>query len=291
VRERLTRLFFHFFFRLLILAISSGQWICFAWLWSTATGASLSVSTFVAGCVAMYVVNHVVIGQRRRNLARAPGIPFRVYSAVAFTALFCFLFLAASVLLWTAARPIVGSLQALTVPGDAALASARETEGIFRWFVSSGMVGITLLFAYGYAFGQRELRVSPLRVRVGRWAGGRSLRIAQISDVHVGQNMSSKDLRTFVARVNALEPDLVCLTGDIADGPLVDCARFFPILGELRAPLGVCAILGNHDHYAGADDVAEALERWTDCDRFSCAPRSGLYARQRWAVVARHRPR
>jgi uncharacterized protein len=64
--------------------------------------------------------------------------------------------------------------------------------------------------------------------------------------------------------VNRLEPDLICVTGDIADSSSVDCDRFFPILAGLRAKHGVCAILGNHDHMAGADRVAAALRRWTE---------------------------
>ena len=93
--------------------------------------------------------------------------------------------------------------------------------------------------------------------------GGRPLRITQISDIHVGQNLSLAQLRGFVARVNATAPDLICITGDIADSPNADYATFFPVLGELRARFGVCAILGNHDHYAGADNVIAELRRWT----------------------------
>jgi predicted MPP superfamily phosphohydrolase len=89
------------------------------------------------------------------------------------------------------------------------------------------------------------------------------LRIAQISDIHVGQTLSAAQLRRFVARVNATAPDLICITGDIVDSPLADYAGFFPLLAELRARYGVCAILGNHDHYAGADDVVAALRHWT----------------------------
>jgi predicted MPP superfamily phosphohydrolase len=62
--------------------------------------------------------------------------------------------------------------------------------------------------------------------------------------------------------VNALEPDLVCLTGDLVDRPET-CARAFPTLGGLRARHGVLAILGNHDFYAGADTVTAALRELT----------------------------
>jgi predicted MPP superfamily phosphohydrolase len=117
---------------------------------------------------------------------------------------------------------------------------------------------------YGYTFGQRELHVTRVPLAVpGLPAGLPPLRIAQISDVHVGTNLSMGQLRRFVAAVNATHPDLICITGDIADSPLAELDRFFPVLGELSARHGVCAILGNHDHYAGAERVSDALRRCT----------------------------
>jgi len=60
-----------------------------------------------------------------------------------------------------------------------------------------------------------------------------------------------------------LRADLVCITGDIVDGPGADLPRFFPVLAGLQATHGVFAILGNHDHYAGAERVAAALRQLT----------------------------
>jgi predicted MPP superfamily phosphohydrolase len=89
------------------------------------------------------------------------------------------------------------------------------------------------------------------------------LRIAQISDIHIGQNIDREQLERFVARVNQLAPDIVCITGDIADSPAADLERFFPVLGGLRAPYGVFAVLGNHDHFAGAARIEDGLRRFT----------------------------
>jgi predicted MPP superfamily phosphohydrolase len=96
-----------------------------------------------------------------------------------------------------------------------------------------------------------------------RTTAGDPVRIVHLSDIHIGHNLSAAELRTFVERVNVIEADLVCITGDIIDAPHVDYARYLPILGELRARAGVVAILGNHDHRAGADEVVTALRRWT----------------------------
>jgi predicted MPP superfamily phosphohydrolase len=62
--------------------------------------------------------------------------------------------------------------------------------------------------------------------------------------------------------VNALAPDLVCVTGDLVDRRET-CAVAFPTLAGLRARHGVVVTLGNHDVYAGADAVTAALERLT----------------------------
>src|SRR6185503_14308026 len=66
-----------------------------------------------------------------------------------------------------------------------------------------------------------------------------------------------------VRRVNDLAPDLVCVTGDLVDR-LETCEQAFPTLAGLRARHGVLVTLGNHDFYAGADRVSDAIRRLTD---------------------------
>jgi predicted MPP superfamily phosphohydrolase len=97
----------------------------------------------------------------------------------------------------------------------------------------------------------------------GSWPTAAPLRIVHLSDIHIGQNLSVDQIRSFVRRANDLDGDLICITGDIIDAPHVDYATYLPILAELRARAGVVAILGNHDHRAGAPDVVAALQSWT----------------------------
>lgn len=195
---------------------------------------------------------------------RRRGLLFRAYTATAFVSLFCALFLLATTLLFLAVHWAIGGIavQALTDRGQATLGAALDDA--FRWVASLGMGGVALLMGYGYAFGQHRLAVNTIPLTLAQLQrGARRLRIAQISDIHVGMNLSVAELRAFVDRVNATAPDLVCITGDIADSPRADYATFFPILAGLQARYGVCAILGNHDHHAGADRVTEELGRWT----------------------------
>ena len=90
--------------------------------------------------------------------------------------------------------------------------------------------------------------------------------IALLSDLHVGSPYYGLDkLEEVVRRVNASEPDLVLLAGDyVVDG--VSGGRFVPpediasVLAELDAPLGVFAVLGNHDWWLDGPRVRRAFE-------------------------------
>lgn len=63
-----------------------------------------------------------------------------------------------------------------------------------------------------------------------------------------------------VARVNELRPDLVAVVGDIVDGNVSRVESLQPILMKLRAPLGVWAVSGNHEFYAGVEPCVRLLQ-------------------------------
>jgi predicted MPP superfamily phosphohydrolase len=85
------------------------------------------------------------------------------------------------------------------------------------------------------------------------------LRIAQLSDLHVGPHTSRRFLRRVVDATRSLSPDLIAITGDLIDDRAEDVAPYARALGTLEAPLGVFMIPGNHDVYAGWDDVERGL--------------------------------
>lgn len=126
-----------------------------------------------------------------------------------------------------------------------------------RRSVLRGLLGIFLagLFASAWAFfiePALRLRVKRHRITRDDWTAA-PLRIAAIADLHVGEPyVGLKRIEKIVARTNALKPDLIVLLGDYAAGHRfitrpVKIADAAPILGRLQAPLGVFAILGNHD--------------------------------------------
>lgn len=76
------------------------------------------------------------------------------------------------------------------------------------------------------------------------------LRIVHLSDLHCGAAARREHIQGIVERVNALEADLVCITGDFVDGSVQLHATDLEPLAELKAKLGVFGCPGNHEYYA-----------------------------------------
>src|SRR5262245_50545804 len=113
---------------------------------------------------------------------------------------------------------------------------------------------------YGFAAGRLRYRVEKVDVQIGglpKELDG--MKIAQLSDIHIGDFMPRDEVRRAVAMANELQPDIAVVTGDFISGendPLEDCISE---LSKLRAPLGTWGCNGNHEIYAGAEGAAQAL--------------------------------
>lgn len=98
-----------------------------------------------------------------------------------------------------------------------------------------------------------------------RWPAARSLRVAVLSDLHVGSPFNGiANLRHVVERTNAAKPDVICLLGDlvikrIVGGTFVPPEDIARELRGLRSPGGTIAVLGNHDAWFDRDRVRDAL--------------------------------
>jgi uncharacterized protein len=104
------------------------------------------------------------------------------------------------------------------------------------------------------------------RLPIARWPAALGpLRIVAISDLHTGApHVTVGKVEDVVARVNAARPDLVVLLGDyvihgVLGGHFVEPERTAAALRGLTAPLGVLAVLGNHDWWYDGDRVSRAL--------------------------------
>jgi hypothetical protein len=85
------------------------------------------------------------------------------------------------------------------------------------------------------------------------------LRIAHLSDVHAGIHMERAKMEAIVAQTNALQADLVVQTGDMIDIAAAYIPDYVRAFRDLKAPLGVVTVLGNHDRYTGEDEVIRGV--------------------------------
>jgi predicted MPP superfamily phosphohydrolase len=91
--------------------------------------------------------------------------------------------------------------------------------------------------------------------------GLEGLRIVQISDLHIGETLHAPWARRVAQAVNRLEPDVVAITGDLADGSAARLGAEVAPLGEIRSRLGTFFVTGNHEYYNGAPGWEEQVRR------------------------------
>lgn len=119
-------------------------------------------------------------------------------------------------------------------------------------------LGITV---YGY-FEARQIRVERIVIRSPKIPADVSpLRIAQVSDIHIGLIVRHDRLRRIIDRVKEVKPDLFLSTGDLVDGQINSLEGLGDILKEVNPRYGKYAITGNHEFYAGLSQALEFTEK------------------------------
>ncbi|HEY4240300.1 MAG TPA: metallophosphoesterase [Kofleriaceae bacterium] len=118
--------------------------------------------------------------------------------------------------------------------------------------VAIAIAALTVI--YGLVNARRGPIVRRVRVPLANLpAAADGYTIVQLTDVHIGPTLHEAFAANVVARVNALSPDLIVLTGDLIDGHVGDLARHVEPFRELRAADGVFAVTGNHEYYWDAE--------------------------------------
>jgi len=122
--------------------------------------------------------------------------------------------------------------------------------------------GLALLIScYGW-FEAGNLKVDRHTVTTPKLGkGAAKVRIAQISDLHIGLIVGQHQVRQLVTLLKDLKPDLVVATGDIVDGHISHVDGVSQMFRELQPPLGMVAVLGNHEYYAGLGSSRRFLKQ------------------------------
>ena len=143
------------------------------------------------------------------------------------------------------------------VPG---LDVSRFSFSSKAYFLMALSVSI-LISLYGY-FEARQVRVERVVIKTSKIPPRVSpLRIAQISDVHVGLIVRHERLRKIVEQVKKVEPHLLVSTGDLVDGQINGLEGLAEILQAVNPRYGKFAITGNHEFYAGLKQAIDFTER------------------------------
>jgi predicted MPP superfamily phosphohydrolase len=119
------------------------------------------------------------------------------------------------------------------------------------------------LLASGYSlYEARNIRTEQVTIHTGKLPPAvRSIRVVQISDVHVGLLYHESRLEALLKVVRAADPDILVSTGDLVDGRLSredvisHLDRMAAMIAAVPARSGRFAVTGNHEYYAGLDQA------------------------------------
>jgi predicted MPP superfamily phosphohydrolase len=127
---------------------------------------------------------------------------------------------------------------------------------------STFFISLLLSFAinvYGY-FEAKNLRVERLVISTSKLPEGvDKLRIAQISDLHLGIIVRDETLDRVVQKIKNETPDLIVSTGDLVDGIIRNMDNLAVKLKNLQPRLGKYAVMGNHEVYGGVKNTIKFI--------------------------------
>jgi uncharacterized protein len=143
------------------------------------------------------------------------------------------------------------------IPGIDLSRLALSSRAYFLIALSASVV----IAAYS-SFEAEQIRIEKLVVKTSKVPARVSpLRIAQISDVHIGLIVRHDRVRKIMERVKETKPHLFVSTGDLVDGEINSLHGLAEILQEVNPRYGKFAITGNHEFYAGIVQATEFMQR------------------------------
>ncbi|GGU35885.1 metallophosphoesterase [Streptomyces lavendofoliae] len=223
----------------------------------------------------LYVVLALVVGEAvrpllrraldRRGAAREPGAPVAATPVTAVPATATPVSAQAvsgQAVSGTAGAPArSGAPAGAAPPEEREAAEAREVPGPSRRLFVSRVVGGAAAAAalgtvgygtYGVLRGPRVKRVTVPLAKLARGVHG--YRIAVVSDIHLGPILGRAHTQRIVDAINATQPDLVAVVGDLVDGSVEDLGPAAEPLARLRARDGSFFVTGNHEYFSGAQE-------------------------------------
>ncbi|MGJ0158263.1 metallophosphoesterase [Campylobacter coli] len=92
----------------------------------------------------------------------------------------------------------------------------------------------------------------------------RDLKIAMLTDIHLGKNLHKDFLDKLIVEVNLQKPDMVVIVGDLVDTNPKELQNYISRLNDLNSTYGTFYALGNHEYYHGIEEVLDLLKKHTN---------------------------
>lgn len=226
----------------------------FWWIWADrrlarlGTGKASRIALGIATFILLGGFTWVILG--RRDVTIAP-VPAELYALVLLWGLIFLPFLALpSMLGWS-----VWSLLSKVFGKNYRQPTIKQRSGpgwTRRRWLGTVATGLPLIATYGaglYSLPMmKRFRVRQMTVTLKELPQALDgMRIAHLTDTHVGKFTKGKILDEIVAATNGLDPDLILFTGDLIDNSIRDLPEAVKMLQRLKARSGVFVIEGNHD--------------------------------------------
>jgi len=158
------------------------------------------------------------------------------------------------------------------VSAEAGMQGGISRSAFLSW--AGLLVGGGLFSTLMYGFNNKyRYQVNRLRLKFDNLPAGFSgLKIVHISDIHAGSFTDKSAVQKGVDKILKEKPDLILFTGDLVNDRASEMTEYMEIFSQLRAPMGVYSVLGNHDYgdyviWESAEAKRDNLERLKEVHR------------------------
>lgn len=248
--ERKSNTIFRYIALLIVLIIYVAANIYIGWRSSQAFGPLPNSVYRLYWCTIALLVSAYPIAHLTQNL-----LPVKVNSVLEYVGALWLGILYYAVLLWLLADLLLAAARWLNLT----MVSFNNPP---HWVGTTIIAALVVIVGYGW-FNARSTVIRHYDLTIAKPAATSSLHAVMLSDTHLGNIIGSERLTELVATINKLQPDIVLLAGDVVEANLEPFTRqnMGSILKQINAPLGVYAVIGNHEYLGQqADLLVSALE-------------------------------
>ena len=133
----------------------------------------------------------------------------------------------------------------------------------FNYGFILSLIFTVVLLGYGY-YNYRHPKTNTINIALDKPLAGdtKPVKIVAVSDLHLGNGTGKTALKRYVKMINEQNPDLILIAGDLIDNSVVPLytEKMMEELSELRAPLGVYMVPGNHEYISGIKASARFIQ-------------------------------